>query len=126
MRSAASHHDDGAVILIWHIASWFRSLLVQLLGTSLLLLLIVQIAGFAVVRNTIQHNARSQLAHTLDADEKVWQRLLEQHAERLRQGVILLSADDSFRAAVGAGDQATIQSALQSHSQRMGDRKSVV
>ncbi len=120
MRSAASHHDDGAVILIWHIASWFRSLLVQLLGTSLLLLLIVQIAGFAVVRNTIQHNARSQLAHTLDADEKVWQRLLEQHAERLRQGVILLSADDSFRAAVGAGDQATIQSALQSHSQRMG------
>jgi len=51
---------------------------------SLLLLLIVQLAGFAVVRAGIERNARSQIARQLDVDENVWLRLLEQNAERLR------------------------------------------
>ena len=39
-----------------------RSLIVRLVGMSLLLLLIVQAAGFAVVRATIDRNARSQIS----------------------------------------------------------------
>jgi hypothetical protein len=59
-----------------------RSLILRLVGVSLLLLLIVQLAGFAVVRAGIDRNARSQIARELDTDENVWLRLLEQNAER--------------------------------------------
>ena len=70
-----------------------RSLIVRLVGMSLLLLLIVQAAGFAVVRATIDRNARSQISRELDTDENVWRRLLDQNAEKLRQGSAVLAAD---------------------------------
>ena len=54
----------------------WQSLIVRLVGLSLLLLLIVQAAGFAVVRATIDRNARAQIAQALDLDENVWRRLL--------------------------------------------------
>ena len=38
-----------------------RSLILRLVGISLLLLLIVQAAGFAVVRASIDRNARAQI-----------------------------------------------------------------
>lgn len=106
--------------MIWRLATLFRSLLMQLVGTSLLLLLIVQIAGFAVVRNSINHTARSQLIDTLDADEKVWHRLLEQRTQQLHEEASRLSANSEFRAAVGSGDKDTIQFALDHHGQRVG------
>ena len=86
-----------------------RSLIARLVGISLLLLLVVQAAGFAVVRASIDRNARSQIARELDTDERVWHRLLEQNAERLRQGSVLLAADFGFRSAVNSGDRDTIQ-----------------
>ena len=43
-----------------------RSLILRLVGLSLLLLLIVQAAGFAVVRASIDRNARAQIARALD------------------------------------------------------------
>ena len=104
----------------WHLVSLSRSLVVRLVGISLLLLLIVQLASFAVVRSSIERNARSQITHTLNTDENVWRQLLEQNAERLRQGATLLAADYGFRTAVGSGDEQTIQSALENHGQRMG------
>ena len=70
-----------------------HSLILKLVGVSILLLLIVQAAGFAVVHVGIDRNARLQLARELDNDERVWLRLLEQNAERLRQGSALLAAD---------------------------------
>jgi len=97
-----------------------RSLIARLVGISLLLLLVVQAAGFAVVRASIDRNARSQIARELDTDERVWHRLLEQNAERLRQGSVLLAADFGFRSAVHSGDQGTIQSALENHGARIG------
>jgi hypothetical protein len=75
----------------WH------SLIFRLVGISLLLLLIVQAAGFAVVRATIDRNARAQIAQALDLDENVWRRLLEQNADKLRQGSALLAADYGSR-----------------------------
>lgn len=100
-------------------ALW-RSLILRLVGVSLLLLLVVQLAGFAVVRASIERNARSQIARQLDVDENVWLRLLEQNAERLRQGSALLAADYGFRSAVHSGDEETIQSVLENHGERIG------
>ncbi|MGL6205464.1 MAG: putative bifunctional diguanylate cyclase/phosphodiesterase [Giesbergeria sp.] len=97
-----------------------RSLILKLVGVSILLLLIVQAAGFAVVHVGIDRNARLQLARELDNDERVWLRLLEQNAERLRQGSALLAADYGFRSAVSSDDQPTIQSALENHGARIG------
>ncbi|BEP94998.1 EAL domain-containing protein [Acidovorax sp. sif1233] len=97
-----------------------RSLILRLVGLSLLLLLIVQAAGFAVVRATIERNARAQIAQALDLDENVWRRLLEQNADKLRQGSALLAADYGFRSAVNSGDEETIQSVLENHGSRIG------
>ena len=97
-----------------------RSLILRLVGLSLLLLLIVQAAGFAVVRATIDRNARAQIARALDLDENVWRRLLEQNADKLRQGSALLAADYGFRSAVNLGDDETIQSVLENHGSRIG------
>ena len=97
-----------------------HSLILRLVGVSLLLLLIVQLAGFAVVNRSIDRNARLQIARELDTDERVWHRLLDQNAERLRQGSALLAADYGFRSAVSSGDEETILSALENHGARIG------
>ncbi|MBV7542385.1 bifunctional diguanylate cyclase/phosphodiesterase [Acidovorax sp. sic0104] len=97
-----------------------RSLILRLVGLSLLLLLIVQAAGFAVVRASIERNARTQIAQALDLDENVWRRLLDQNADKLRQGSALLAADYGFRSAVNSGDEQTIQSVLENHGSRIG------
>jgi hypothetical protein len=47
-----------------------HSLILKLVGVSILLLLIVQAAGFAVVHVGIDRNARLQLARELDNDER--------------------------------------------------------
>ncbi len=97
-----------------------RSLILRLVGLSLLLLLIVQAAGFAVVRASIDLTARAQIARALDLDENIWRRLLDQNAEQLRQGSALLAADYGFRSAVNSGDEETIQSVLKNQGSRIG------
>ena len=97
-----------------------HSLVARLIGISLLLLLAVQLAGFVVVRASIERNARAQITRELDTDVRVWRRLLEQKAERLRQGSELLAADYGFRSAVTSDDMATIESALANHGARIG------
>lgn len=96
------------------------SLIARLVGGALLLLLIVQAAGFGVVRASIDRNARAQIAHALDLDQNVWQQLLAQNASQLRQGSALLAADYGFRSAVSSGDTETIQSVLENHGGRIG------
>ncbi len=97
-----------------------RSLITRLVGLSLLLLLFVQLAGFFVVRDSIARNARMQIAREFDTGEKVWLRLLDQNAEKLRQSAALLAADYGFRSAVSSDDLETIASALENHGQRIG------
>ncbi|SFD80750.1 putative bifunctional diguanylate cyclase/phosphodiesterase [Paracidovorax konjaci] len=97
-----------------------RSLMFRLAAISLLLLLIVQAAGFAVVRASIERNARVQIARGLDSDERVWRRLINQNAERLQQASALLAADYGFRSAVNSGDAETIESVLENHGGRIG------
>lgn len=97
-------------------------LAMRIVGMSLALLLVVQIASFAVVRGSIAENARSQIAHELEVGERVWRRVLEQNAERLRQGASVLAADFGFRSAVASEDEDTIRSALDNAGSRIGAR----
>jgi diguanylate cyclase (GGDEF)-like protein len=90
------------------------------MALSVLLLLAVQGAGLVAVRASIDRNARAQLATELAVGERIWQRLLEQNAQRLRQGALLLSADPAFRAAIGSGDAAGIGAGLDGHGARAG------
>lgn len=92
----------------------------RIVGTSLLLLLLVQLAGFAVVRSSIASNARTQIAQELVVGERVWRRVLAQNADKLQLGASVLAADFGFRAAVSSGDVETIRSALDNHGARIG------
>ena len=87
---------------------------------SLGLLLLVQGAGFGVIRQSIDRNAHAQLSDRLALGERVWLRLLDQRAAKLSQGAAVLAADYGIREAVGTHDQETLRSALANHSQRIG------
>jgi diguanylate cyclase (GGDEF)-like protein len=86
---------------------------------SLLLLLLVQAAGFVAIHASIERNARSNLADDLVVAERIWKRLLEQRAAKLGQGASLLASDFGFRAAVNSDDRETISSALDNHGARI-------
>ena len=94
----------------------------RIIGMSLILFLLVQLVGFSVVRSSIASNARAQIRQELESGERVWQRVLTQNAERLRQGAALLAADYGFRSAVNSDDNETIRSALDNHGNRIGAR----
>ena len=105
------------------VARWRDMGLVSRIVTmSLLLLLIVQLAGFSVVRSNISANARTQIAHELAVGERVWLRVLAQNAEKLQLGASVLAADFGFRSAVNSADVETIRSALDNHGSRIGAR----
>ena len=87
---------------------------------SLALLLLVQAAGYAVIDQTIDRNAHTQLAERLTLATRVWQRLLDQRAAKLNQGAALMAADYGMREAVGSGDLETVRSALDNHGARIG------
>jgi EAL domain-containing protein (putative c-di-GMP-specific phosphodiesterase class I)/GGDEF domain-containing protein len=79
-------------------------------------LLLVSVAVFAAIRQAAQTQVRSELAATGAVFEQVW-RL---RSERLLEGAALLSRDFGFRQAVATRDEATIVSAMQNLSQRLG------
>ena len=87
---------------------------------SMALLLLVQVASFTVIRQTIDRNAHAQLADRLALAERVWGRLLDQRAAKLNQGAAVLAADYGIREAVGTQDLATVRSALGNHAGRIG------
>ena len=92
----------------------------QIVLVSLALLLLVQAAGFAVIRQSIDRNAHGQLDDRLAVAQRVWQRLLDQRAAKLTQGAAVLAADFGIREAVGTHDLDTVRSALDNHGSRIG------
>ncbi len=84
------------------------------------LLLVIQAVGFLSIRESIDRNARVMLKDQLRTAERVLARLLDQKADGLRQGAVLLAADFGFRAAVQSGDAETVRSALQNQAGRIG------
>ena len=98
--------------------SWRLS--TRIAALSLMLLLALQLLGFAAIQTSITRNARAALGEELVVGERVWVRLLEQRANKLGQGAALLAADYGFRSAVGSDDRDTIGSALDNHGARIG------
>ncbi len=93
---------------------------------SVLLMLLVQVIGWAVIRSTIDTNARKALSAELQVGAKVWTQLLDQRAASLRQAASVLSSEFAFREALASGDRDTVLSALENHSARIGAELSVV
>lgn len=87
---------------------------------SIGLLLMVQLASFLVIRSGIERNAQANLVQDLAKGSRIWARLMEQQAQKLRQGASLLAADYGFRSAVADGDRETINSVLDNHGARIG------
>ena len=91
----------------------------------LALLLVVQLASFAVIRNSIARNADTAIAAELKTGERVFRRLLVQEAERRSDAAALLAQDYGFKRAVGVplaeSDRVeTIQDALLNQGERIG------
>ena len=97
-----------------------RRLSSRIVALFLGLLLLVQLAGFAVVRASIDANARALLAQDLVIGERIWARLLAQRAGKLTLGASVLAADYGFRDAAASGDLDTLRSALDNHGARIG------
>ncbi len=101
--------------------SWLpRRLSTRFVAVFLSLLLLVQGIGLVVVSFSVQNNARADISRDLGVAERVWQRLLEQRAQKLRLGAAVLAADYGFRAAVASRDEETLRSALANHGARIG------
>jgi diguanylate cyclase (GGDEF)-like protein len=84
------------------------------------LLLVVQLASFGALRESLTRHARNTLPEKLQVGERVLQSLLDQQAHKLIEGAKLLAADYGFKAAFGSGDAATIASVLANHGARIG------
>lgn len=84
------------------------------------LLLIVQLASFWVVSAAVDAQARREAVVNLQVGERIFFRLLDQNAARLRDAAGVLASDFGFRSAIGSADVETIESALENSGERIG------
>ncbi|MDE2427868.1 MAG: diguanylate cyclase, partial [Burkholderiales bacterium] len=84
------------------------------------LLLTMQVAGYIAIDSAIDRNARTAVEEDLKINEKIFTRLLDQNAQKLVQGAILLAKEYAFREAIGTHDTETIVSTLSNHGKRIG------
>ncbi|MDC8756701.1 putative bifunctional diguanylate cyclase/phosphodiesterase [Janthinobacterium fluminis] len=93
----------------------FRSLESRIVTLFLVLIVVVQVSGLLAIQQGIASNARNAIGGELDTGAKVFQRLLDQNAQKLRFGASIVARDTAFVAAIGGSvddDRATIESAL--------------
>ncbi len=83
------------------------------------LLVLVQLAAFALVNAANTRNAHRKIEDELSVGERVFQRLLAQNAQNLTEDARLLAGDFAFREAAATHDPATITSALANHGARI-------
>ena len=98
----------------------------RIVALFIILILLVQLAGFFVIRQAIDENARVSIRDELIIGERVLLRLLDQNAEKLTQGARLLASDYGFRQALGTDDRDTIASVLANHGARIGSTLSML
>jgi len=84
------------------------------------LLALVQVAAFWFVYAANSGNARAKVEEELDVGQRVFARLLEQNAEKLKLSARVLAADFAFREAIATHDNRTIGSVLANHGARIG------
>ncbi|MGN6828524.1 putative bifunctional diguanylate cyclase/phosphodiesterase [Paucibacter sp. M5-1] len=97
----------------------------RIVALFLALLLVVQLASFAVIRSSIERNANGAIAAELKTGERVLRRLLAQEAVRRGDAAELLAKDYGFKEAIGlplaeAGTVETIRDALSNQGERIG------
>jgi len=84
------------------------------------LLALVQVAAFWLVNAANSRNAQAKVAEELNVGQRVFARLLDQNAEKLKLSARVLAADFAFREAIATHDTGTITSALANHGARIG------
>ena len=92
----------------------------RIVVTSVGMLLCIQLAMLVVVRSSMEESVANNLRTELASSANVWNRLVQQNAQRLQLGASLLAADFGFRSAVLSGDAQTIASALENNGARIG------
>jgi diguanylate cyclase (GGDEF)-like protein len=99
----------------------FQSLEGRIATLFLALIIVLQVLGLAVIQKGIDNNARASIATELTNGEKVFQKLMEQNAQKRRFSAQVLARDTGFVQAVGndgSGDRETIHSALENSARR--------
>jgi diguanylate cyclase (GGDEF)-like protein len=84
------------------------------------LLALVQVAAFWFVNAANSRNAQAKVAEELNVGQRVFARLLDQNAEKLKLSARVLAGDFAFREAIATHDTGTIASALANHGARIG------
>jgi len=84
------------------------------------LLALVQVAAFWAVNAANSNNAHAKVEEELNVGQRVFARLLEQNAEKLKLSARVLAADFAFREAIATHDNGTITSVLTNHGARIG------
>jgi diguanylate cyclase (GGDEF)-like protein len=96
-----------------------RGLQSRLLALLLLLVVGVQIGGFALINTVGGTAARNAIGQDLLAGARVFDRLAEEDAQRVLQGARALASDAAFRQAIATNDRARIHAALAQHGRRI-------
>jgi diguanylate cyclase (GGDEF)-like protein len=84
------------------------------------LLALVQVAAFWFVNAANSSNAHVKVEEELNVGQRVFARLLDQNAEKLKLSARVLAADFAFREAIATHDNRTIASVLANHGARIG------
>ena len=98
-----------------------RTLQARIAGVFLLLIVSMQIAGYAVVRNAIDRNAHHHSREELAVGERVLNQLLEEGGLRLTGAAERAANDYLLREALATHDLASMTSALRRHRERTSD-----
>jgi len=84
------------------------------------LLALVQVAAFWIVNAANSNTARAKVEEELNVGQRVFERQLQQNAEKLKLAARVLTADFAFREAIATHDGRTITSVLTNHGARIG------
>jgi len=84
------------------------------------LLALVQVAAFSFVNAANSKNAHAKIEEELNVGQRVFARLLDQNADKLKLSARVLAADFAFREAIATHDTGTIASVLANHGARIG------
>ncbi|MBV8666113.1 MAG: EAL domain-containing protein [Burkholderiaceae bacterium] len=98
----------------------FQSLQGRIVTLFLALILVVQLAAYFVIENGIVGNAQASVHDELERGVPLFNRLLEQKAQKLIGSARVLAKDTGFRAAIATNDVETIVSALTNTGNRIG------
>src|SRR5215469_14346271 len=96
-----------------------RTLQSHILVLFLVLMVVVQVGGFALINTVGMAAARKSIGEDLVSGALVFDRLLDQETHRLVQGAHLMSSDYTFREVIASGDLDTIASVLTKYGRRV-------